>query len=91
MDMKMVMATLADTETSSVIRALHDAGYPLTLIDTTGGFLRRGTSTIIAGVEASQVEDVIELINNECAPSVNPFKKRVTVMVIDVEHFEQIP
>ena len=90
MDKKMIFAILEDAESESVMRAMHDAGYPLTLIDSTGGLLRRGNSTLIAGVDAAEVDDVIELINKECSPSVNPFKKRATIMVFGVEHFEQI-
>jgi uncharacterized protein YaaQ len=90
MDKKMIFAILEDAESESVMRAMHDAGHPLTLIDSTGGLLRRGSSTLIAGVDATEVDDVIELINQECSPSVNPFKKRATIMVFAVEHFEQI-
>lgn len=90
MTKKMIMAILEDTDSDSVLRALHDAGYPLTLIDSTGDLLRRGNSTLIAGVDESEVDDVINLINQECSPSVNPFKKRATIMVFAVDHFEQI-
>jgi len=90
MDKKMIFAILEDAESESVMRAMHDAGHPLTLIDSTGGLLRRGNSTLIVGVDATDVDDVIELINQECSPSVNPFKKRATIMVFAVEHFEQI-
>ncbi|MCJ7717106.1 MAG: cyclic-di-AMP receptor [Anaerolineales bacterium] len=90
MNKKMVLAILEDTESNTVMRALHDAGHPLTLIDSTGGLLHRGNSTIISGVDESDVDDVINIINNECRPSVNPFKKRATIMVFAVDHFEQI-
>jgi len=91
MGKKMIFAILEDAESESVMLAMHNAGHPLTLIDSTGGLLRRGNSTLIAGVDATDVDDVIELIIQECSPSVNPFKKRATIMVFDVEHFEQIP
>ncbi len=90
MNKKLLLAILEDTDSNIVLRALHDAGHPLTLIDSTGGFLRRGTSTMIAGVDESDVDDVIDLINQKCSPSVNPFKKRATIMVFHVDHFEQI-
>jgi len=90
MDKKMIFAILEDAESESVMRAMHDAGHPLTLIDSTGGLLLRGNSTLIAGVDSGDVDDLIELINQECSPSINPFKKRATIMVLDVEHFEQI-
>ena len=90
MNKKMIFAILEDAESESVMRAMHDAGHPLTLIDSTGGLLRRGNSTLIAGVDSDDVAEVIELINQECGPSINPFKKRATIMVFAVEHFEQI-
>ncbi len=90
MDKKLIMAILEDAESDSVMRAMHDAGHPLTLIDSTGGLLRRGTSTLIAGVDASDVDKVLELISQECSLRVNPFKKRATIMVFSIDHFEQI-
>jgi uncharacterized protein YaaQ len=90
MNMKMLLAILEDYDSSSVMNALHQAGYPVTIIDSTGGFLGTGNSTLIAGVQDNQVDDVINLINEECSPCVNPFKKRATVLVFNVEHFEQI-
>jgi len=72
------------------METLHDAGFPMTVIDSTGGLLRRGTSTLVAGVIDTQIDNVINLINQECIPSVNPIKKRATIMVFNVDHFEQI-
>lgn len=88
---KMLLTILEDSESSSVIRALHDAGYPFTLIDSTGGLLRSGKSTLIAGVNENDVDTVIDLINRVCSPRSNPFKNRATIMVFAVDHFEQIP
>ena len=90
MKMKMLLAILEDYDSNAVMESLHRAGYPLALIDTTGGFLSSGNSTLIAGVKDSQVDEVINLINQECSPCVNPFKKQATILVFNVEHFEQI-
>ncbi len=90
MNKKMILAILEDSASTTVMRSLHDAGHPLTLIDSTGGLLRRGNSTLIAGVDEIDVDNVIKLISQGCSPSVNPFKKRATIMVFNVDHFEQI-
>ena len=87
----MLITIMDDSDSGAVIETLHEAGYPFTLIDSTGGLLRRGKSTLIAGVDESDLDTVIDLINQICSPSVNPFRKRATIMVFDVEHFEQIP
>jgi uncharacterized protein YaaQ len=87
---KMLMVIMEDSDSNSVIRVLHDANYPLTLIDSTGGLLRRGKSTLIAGVDEKDVDTVISLINQVCSHQSNPFRARATVMVLPVDHFEQI-
>ena len=91
MNKKMIMAILEDAESNSVMRSMQNTDYPLTLIDSTGGLLSQGKSTLIAGVDAANVDEVIKLINCECRPNINPFKKRATIMVFSLEHFEQIP
>ncbi len=90
MKMKMIMAIMEDSDTNAVMKTLHDAGYPMTVIESTGGLLKRGTSTLVSGVKDDQVDNAINLINQECSPSVNPIKKRATIMVFNIDHFEQI-
>jgi len=90
MNMKMILVIMEDSDSNAVLKTLHDAGHPVAVIDSTGGLLRRGTSTLIAGVNENQVDNVINLINQECSPCVNPIKKRATIMVFNVDHFEQI-
>lgn len=91
MNKKMVLAILEDLDSNQVMDSLAKAGYPATLIDTTGGLLSRRNSTLIAAVDVSAVDDVIDIIQGECDHSPNPFQKRATIMVLGVEHFEQIP
>jgi len=88
--MKMILAILEDSDSNAVMKTLHESGFPMSFIDSTGGLLRRGTSTLITGVNDNQVDNVINLINQECRLCVNPIKKRATIMVFNVDHFEQI-
>lgn len=41
-------------------------GLPLTKIGSTGGFLRRGNITLLSGVPADRVDEVIALVRDEC-------------------------
>ena len=86
----MILAILEDEVSRPVMEALLEAGYPLTMIDSTGGFLRPGKSTLFVGVDEIEVNSVIAIIDQKCLPSANPFQKKATVMVLGVDHFEQI-
>ena len=88
--MKMIVAILKDTDTDQVSQALIETGLCVTRIASTGGFLRQGRSTLMAGVEADKVDHAIHLINENCLLTVEPISRRATVFVLNVEHFEQL-
>jgi len=87
---KMIVAILKDTDTNQVSEALVKMGYCVTRIASTGGFLRQGRSTLMAGVEGEEVDQAIQVINDNCLPTVEPIIKRATIFVLNVEHFEQL-
>jgi uncharacterized protein YaaQ len=90
MNKKMVMAIIDDDESVEIFKRLLSEGFPVIRIDSTGGLLRGGESTLIVGLDQDEVDTYINRINTVCHPRVNPFKKRATVMVFDLEYFEQI-
>jgi uncharacterized protein YaaQ len=88
--MKLIVAILHHTDGEDVLRALTGAGYTVTRVASSGGFLRRGNATLLIGVEAERVPVAIKLIREHSAPPVDPGLKRATVFVLNVERFEQI-
>jgi uncharacterized protein YaaQ len=90
MSVKMIVVILQDDDTENVTQALNDQGLCVTRISSTGGFLRQGTSTLMVGVEADLVDQAIEIINENCAPTVEPALRRATLFVLKVEYFEQL-
>jgi uncharacterized protein YaaQ len=60
--MKLIVAIMQDEDSRGVLDALRTGGYRSTRISTTGGFLVRGNSTILVGVQESDVEKVISIL-----------------------------
>ena len=87
--MKLIFAIVRDTDDRAVIDALITRTYRVTRVASTGGFLRRGNVTLMIGVEAEQVQPVLDLIRETCPPP-EPGMNRATVFVVDMPHFEQI-
>ena len=87
--MKMIVAILQDEDTETVTQALINSDLCVTEIASTGGFLRQGSTTLMIGVEDEAVDDAIQLISNNCTPSVESMLKRATLFVLNVEYFEQ--
>jgi uncharacterized protein YaaQ len=91
---RLVVAIVQKENTYAVVSALMDAGYRLTRIDTAGGFLRRGNATLLIGVEAPRLNDVLALIQANCRPRTEPAPLHegmptygATVFVVDASHF----
>jgi uncharacterized protein YaaQ len=89
-DKRLIIALLRDADGEEVLRALLEAEYRVTRIASTGGFMRRGNSTLLIGVEKERVEAAVQIIRNHSAPAIDPGLKRATVFVLKVDQFEQI-
>jgi uncharacterized protein YaaQ len=64
--MKLVIAIVQDHDASKAVDELIAHGYGATRINTAGGFLKRGNSTILAGVEDTRANDVIQILRDVC-------------------------
>jgi uncharacterized protein YaaQ len=85
--MKLIISIIRDTDTEPVSRALTSAEFRVTCIASTGGFLRRGYSTLLIGLDDDQVEKALQIIREACSPSNEPNIRRATVFVLKVDQF----
>jgi uncharacterized protein YaaQ len=86
--MKLVLAIIKDGDSDVVIHALTDAGFRVTRIASTGGFLRKGVATLLIGVEDEQLESALEILRT--TTTAVPGEKRLTLFVMNVARFEQV-
>ena len=64
--MKVVVAIVQEDDAAPAMEALVAARLRATRIASSGGFLRAGSSTILAGVEERQAPLVLDLLNEHC-------------------------
>lgn len=64
--MKLIIAIVQDDDAGELIDVLTDAGYRVTKLATTGGFLKSGNTTLMIGVEAEKVDVVLKTIEDVC-------------------------
>ena len=88
--MKLVITILRDIESEPVSQALITGGFRVTRIASTGGFLRRGSSTLMVGVSDEAVDQVVEVIRRSVTQPAEPGQHRATLFVLPVEHYSQI-
>ncbi|MDR2600169.1 MAG: cyclic-di-AMP receptor [Oscillospiraceae bacterium] len=63
--MKLVLAIVSSEDAQSVIRSMTQAGFSITKLATTGGFLMSGNVTIITGVDDDRVNEAIDIIRDK--------------------------
>jgi uncharacterized protein YaaQ len=85
--MKMIIAILRDVDNDPVSHALTAANFRVTVIASTGGFLRRGNTTLLVGTDDELVESALSIIRASCTPPSEPNAMRATIFVIKVDQF----
>ena len=93
--MKLVWAVVENEDAGNAVKALVAKGYRATRINTVGGLLKRGNVSLLTGVDAEQVDDVISTLRQHCqargasqdAPAP---RARAVVFVLDAPGFLQI-
>ena len=88
--MKLIIAILRDSDSEPVSQALISASFRVTRIASTGGFLRRGSTTLMIGVADDKVDDALAVIRESSLPPVEPGLKRATLFVLNVANYTQI-
>ena len=73
--MKLLVAIVQDADVNFLIDALTEKGYRITKLSTTGGFLKKGNTTLLIGVEEAKLDEALGVIEKNC-------KKRNTTTTI---------
>ncbi len=76
--MKLIVAIVQAYDTDPLLRNVTSAGFRVTRIQSTGGFLRAGNSTVFMGVEDDRVRECLEVVRVSA-------RSRVDVVPDDLE------
>jgi len=69
--MKMILAIVQPGDSKRALEALVTEHFQVTKLYSTGGFLRKGNVTLLMGVEDSQVDGVLAVLQRVCPPHEN--------------------
>jgi uncharacterized protein YaaQ len=80
--MKLIIFVTEDATADAAVDALVEQKFRVTRLATTGGFLRRGNTTLLVGVEEAQVEQAKALVKTAAPGSL--------AIVMDLERYERL-
>lgn len=64
--MKLVFAVVQQEDAAQTVQALSSNGISVTRFNSSGGFLQQGNATLLIGVEEERLEQVVNLIRENC-------------------------
>ena len=74
--MKMVLAIINYDDSQDVISSLMKAGFSITKLATTGGFLKAGNVTILIGLDESKLDECLTSSASTPPPASRSWRKR---------------
>lgn len=95
---KLIIAVVQNEDADNVVDALLEGDFRATRLASTGGFLRRGNTTLMIGADEDQVDHVMELIKRQARsgaapadqPRGTPVPAAATVFVLDLEEYQRL-
>ena len=64
--MKMIVAIIQDSDLGALLKLLTKNNFSATKLASTGGFLKTGNTTLLIGVEDTDVEEILDIIRSTC-------------------------
>lgn len=88
--MKLIIAIIRDSDNETVCQALVGTNFRVTQVASSGGFLRKGSTTLMIGVEDEHVQEALRIIREHTTQPQETGMKRATIFVLNVTQFTQL-
>ena len=86
--MKLVLAILRDPQHEIITQALNDCGFRVTLLSSTSGWLKKGITTLLIGVDDEKLNDVLNCVRSNCPKHEESDSHNATIFVLHSSGFE---
>ncbi|GBD19101.1 hypothetical protein HRbin27_01604 [bacterium HR27] len=95
--MKLVIAVVQNEDADAIVEALLERQFRATRLASTGGFLRRGNTTLLIGVEDHEVDTVLAIVRERAKTRIRQESLQgavqgaaATVFVIPLEDYQRL-
>jgi uncharacterized protein YaaQ len=85
--MKLMIAIVNDADYDKIARRLTDEEYRVTCIASTGGLFRRGSSTLLMGLEEEKINRAMEIIKENSTSSEGTGSNKATIFVLNIKDY----
>ena len=88
--MKLMIAIVNDADYDKIARLLTDEQYRVTCIASTGGLFRRGSTTLLIGLEEDKIERAVEIIKQNSAGTDGPGTHKAAIFILNIKEYIRV-
>jgi uncharacterized protein YaaQ len=85
--MKLMIAIVNDADYDNIAHHLTDEQYRVTCIASTGGLFRRGSTTLLIGLEEERINRATEIIKENSVGAEGPSTHKATIFVLNIKEY----
>jgi uncharacterized protein YaaQ len=85
--MKLMIAIVEDADYDKIARVLTEEEYRVTCIASTGGFFRRGSTTLLIGLEEEKISRAMEIIKQNSTKSDGAASHKAAIFVLNIKEY----
>jgi uncharacterized protein YaaQ len=85
--MKLMIAIVNKDDYDKIARQLMDEEYRVTIIASTGGFFRKGSTTLLIGTEEEKVGRAAEIIKSNSSIPEGAGGQKAAIFVLNIKEY----
>ncbi len=87
---RLMLIVVRDEARKQLVNCLLEANFRVTEFSSTGGFFRRGNTTLLIGMDAARVNEALSIIRTQCPTPENADEHTATVFVLPARQITEI-
>ncbi len=85
--MKLMIAIVNDADYDKIARKLTEDEYRVTCIASTGGLWRRGSTTLLIGLEEEKIKRAVQIIQENSTGTDGPGSHKAAIFVLNIKEY----
>jgi uncharacterized protein YaaQ len=85
--MKLMIAIVNDADYDKIARKLTEDEYRVTCIASTGGLWRRGSTTLLIGLEEEKIKRAVQIIQENSTGTDVPGSHKAAIFVLNIKEY----
>ncbi len=88
--MKLMIAIVNDADYDKIAHQLTEEQYRVTCIASTGGLFRRGSTTLLMGLEEEKINRAVEIVKEYSTNPDGPGSHKAAIFVLNIKEYIRV-